>query len=77
VALSGQGEALLGECKWGAVNSRHLAHLRESAKGFSNEVEGPLHLHFALFSGREPADAKLRRAIDMGVVLHFGLEDLR
>ena len=76
VALSGQGELLVGECKWGSVGARDLGALRRRASLFAAELDGISRVHCALFSGRGVSDESVRKAAESGEVLLFGPEDL-
>ncbi len=75
VAIGGDGELLLGECKWGAVRSGDLKRLQARADLIARELTGVRTVHFALFSGGE-LPPELRAEVDAGRVLHFPAGDL-
>jgi hypothetical protein len=75
VAIGGDGELLLGECKWGTVRPGDLRTLHARADLIARELTGVRTIHFALFSGRE-LPPELRAEVDAGRVLHFSAGDL-
>ncbi len=76
VAVGEGGEILAGEAKWGTVDRHDLATLRQRVHALVKELQHPVRVHLALFSGRGIADAETLRAVEKGEVLHFGLEDM-
>lgn len=76
VVLSGEGELLVGECKWGAVGARDLDVLRRRATLVAVELDGVSRLHYALFSGRGAFDESVENAAEAGEVRLFGPDDL-
>lgn len=77
VAVGGQGDLLVGECKWGRVTAAHLSALRSRADAVAAELGGILRVHVALFTGRSEIDDEVRRESESGAVLLFTAEDLR
>jgi AAA+ ATPase superfamily predicted ATPase len=75
VAIGGDGELLLGECKWGQVRLADLKTLHARADLIARELTGVRTIHFALFSGGE-LPPELRAEVDAGRVLHFSAGDL-
>ena len=75
VALGGDGELLLGECKWGPVKPADLARLRARADLIARELGGIRTVHFALFSGGGLA-GELEAEVKAGRMLHFSADDL-
>lgn len=75
VAIGGDGELLLGECKWGTVRLSDLRTLQARADLIARELTGVRTIHFALFSGGE-LSPELRAEVDAGGVLHFSAGDL-
>lgn len=76
VALSADGELLVGECKWGAVSGHDLEQLRKRAQVMIAELEHVGPVHFALFSGRGEADESVKSAAARRDVLFFGPEEI-
>lgn len=79
VALGVNGELLVGECKWGAVDDADLKKLRDRVALLQDELpaaarSGPLHL--ACFSARGQWGAGVAREIAAGTVLGFTAADL-
>jgi AAA+ ATPase superfamily predicted ATPase len=77
VAVGGQGQMLVGECKWGRVTAGDLAVLRERANRVAAELAGIIRTHTALFSARGETDDEVRREAAAGQTLFFSGEDLR
>ncbi len=75
VAIGGDGELLLGECRWGTVRLSDLRTLQARADLIARELTGVRTVHFALFSGAE-LSPELQTEVDAGRVLHFSAEDL-
>lgn len=76
VALSGEGEVLVGECKWGSVGTRDLQALERNARKLLDELDDPGRITKVLFSGRDLDEEALRREIDEHTVSHVQLEEL-
>lgn len=76
VVLSGQGELLAGECKWGAVGARDLDALRRHAGLVAAELDGVSRVHYAPFSGRGVFDESVGNAAEAGEVRLFGPDNL-
>jgi AAA+ ATPase superfamily predicted ATPase len=76
VALSDEGELLVGECKWGKARGADLAVLRERAALLAAELPRVRRVHLALFTGRGLGDRAVREAVAAGDALHYGVEDL-
>ena len=75
VAIGGDGELLLGECKWGAVRLSDLKRLQARADLIARELTGVRTVYFALFS-RGELPPELQAEVDAGRVLHYSAEDL-
>jgi uncharacterized protein len=75
VAIGGDGELLVGECKWGSVRGEDLQALRSRAELVMRELKGIRTVHLAVFAGREIAPS-VRAEVEAGRCLHFALEDL-
>lgn len=76
IALGADNQILIGECKWGSVNTADLAQLRTRADLLLRELGGgPYKLHLALFAAGKVAPA-LASEIAEGRVLCFSAEDL-
>lgn len=70
VALGGDGEVLVGECKWGRVRSSDLASLGARSLSLLKDMKvAPTRLHLALFFGRKVAPAIEAEAKAGGVLL--------
>ena len=76
VALGGDTEVLIGECKWGAITGHDLTMLERRAGVLAAELGGRRQMHLALFSGRGAFDEETRQAIARGGVLGFGAGDI-
>ena len=76
VALGEDDNVLVGEAKWGPVDRHDLAALRKRSRTLVKELERPVRIHLALFSGRGIDDADTAKAVEQGEVLHFGLDDI-
>lgn len=76
VALSGDGEVWVAECKWGPVSPRDLALLKEHAGRLSEEVGTVRRLHFALISGRLERDPELEPLLETEDVAYYTAADL-
>lgn len=77
VATDHNGRVLVGECKWGLVDSRDLEKLRERAASMAREMKSlPSSFRYVLFSGRAPTDPLVRRDIEAGRVSWYGLSAL-
>lgn len=76
VVLSGEGELLMAEAKWGPVVGKDLDTLRRRADLVTAELKGISRVHYALFSGRASADKIVREKAEAGEVLFFGPRDL-
>jgi AAA+ ATPase superfamily predicted ATPase len=77
VAISGNGELLVGECKWGRVTGTHLRTLRTRASLVAAEAGSIVRIHLALFTSRDEVDDEVRREVESGAVLLFKSDDLR
>jgi len=77
VAIGGNGEMLVAECKWGRVTGAHLRTLRARASLVSAEAGSIVRIHLALFTSRGEVDDEVRREAESGAVLLFTSDDLR
>ena len=77
VAIGGNGELLVAECKWGRITGAHLRTLRARASLVSAEAGGIVRIHLALFTSRHDVDDEIRREVESGAVLLFTSHDLR
>jgi AAA+ ATPase superfamily predicted ATPase len=77
VAVSGRGDLLVGEAKWGRVTAAHLATLRTRAHMIATEFGGIQRVHTVLFTARGEAEDEVRREAEAGTTLLFSGEDLR
>jgi AAA+ ATPase superfamily predicted ATPase len=76
VAIGGQGEVLVGECKWGDVQYADLTRLRTRAAMLLNDLGGGAHpLYLALFYGGS-ATPDLVREAEAGRLLLFSADSL-
>lgn len=75
VAAGGEGELLVGECKWGSVHGSDLESLRARAELVMREMKGIRSVHLAVFAGGEIAPP-VRAEVEAGRCLHFSLDDL-
>lgn len=75
VAISADGQLLVGECKWGAVDAHDLEVLRRRAALVAAEA-GSTRVHLALYTGRGEVDEAVAVAAARGEVLVFGPEDV-
>jgi AAA+ ATPase superfamily predicted ATPase len=76
VALGGEGQVLVGECKWGSVSASDLKTLRTRASLLLRDLKAdPQQVHIALFSGRAIA-REVEQEVEAGRVLHFSPESL-
>ena len=72
VALGGDGELFVGECKWGEVTGSDLRTLERRASLIVAELGGVIRrTHVALFSGRGKFDSQVAAAREGGRVLTF------
>jgi AAA+ ATPase superfamily predicted ATPase len=76
VALGGEGQVLLGECKWGTVSSADLDVLARRGELLRGQMKGARQVTHALFSGRGVQGPALQRRIAAGEALHFTVDDL-
>lgn len=79
VALGGDGDVLVAECKWGTVGDEDLDLLRRRANLVLAELpagQAVRRVHHALFSGSGEWSDGVAAAIAAGSVLGFGPEDL-
>lgn len=76
VAIGGDGELFVGECKWGPVTRRHLADLQRRARRVAAELEGIRRTYLALFTGRSDVEEAIQAAVDAGEMLLFTADDL-
>jgi AAA+ ATPase superfamily predicted ATPase len=72
----GDGDLLVGECKWGRVGVRELGGLNDRVARLSRELGGGLRIHRALFSAAATYDARLTALAANGELLLFGADDL-
>jgi uncharacterized protein len=75
VALGPDGELLLGECKWGTVQTDDVRRLQARADLITTELPGVRTVRLAVFSGQGLAD-ELRSEVAAGRLLHFSAADL-
>ena len=75
VALGADGELLLGECKWGTVQTDDVRRLQARADLITTELAGVRTVRLAAFSGRGLAE-ELRSEVRSGRLLHFSAADL-
>jgi hypothetical protein len=75
VALGGDGELLVGECKWGVVSGGDVQRLEQRVDLIARELSGVRRVHLAVFSGRG-VDAEVAAAVEASRVLHFRAADL-
>ncbi len=71
VALSGDGEALVAECKWGPIHRDDLGKLRNRAARLQTTLGGLHRLHLAIFTGEPPPPD-----LDLREIRRYGPEDL-
>ena len=76
VALTGSGELLVGECKWGVVDHHDLDRLRARAAELQRRTQAATLMHCVLFTARETADASLLSAQQGGSVRVVGAAEL-
>ncbi|HET7551695.1 MAG TPA: ATP-binding protein [Gemmatimonadaceae bacterium] len=76
VALGGDREMLVGECKWGSVTKEDLETLEQRAQLLATELGGVRRTHLALFSGSGRFDAGVKAAIKTGRVQGFTAADM-
>ena len=76
VALGGDREMLVGECKWGGVTKGDLETLEQRAELLAAELGGVRRTHLALFSGSGRFDAGVKAAIKTGRVQGYTAADL-
>lgn len=76
VALGGEGELLVGECKWGGVTAQDLAALERRASLIAAALGGVRRTHVAVFSGRGFFDSAITAPQNDGRVLRFTGADL-
>lgn len=76
VALSGDGELLVGECKWGRPSTDDVRELERRADLLVAELGGVRRTHLALFTGRTVEEHSVEQAVRDGELLHFTPEDL-
>lgn len=76
VALGGEREMLVGECKWGDVTARELETLNQRGQLLAAELGGVRRLHLALFTGNGHFDARVKAAIEAGQVRGYTAADL-
>lgn len=78
VALGGDGDLLVGECKWGEVSGADLATLERRASLVAAELGGVIRrTHVAVFSGRGKFDATVTAAQQAGRVIAFTGADVQ
>jgi AAA+ ATPase superfamily predicted ATPase len=77
VAIGGNGELLVAECKWGRVTAAHLRTLRTRASLVAAEAGGIVRIYLALFTSRDEVDEEILREVENGSVLLFKSDDLR
>lgn len=75
VATGPGGQLLLGECKWGTVNTSDVKRLRGRADAVSAELKGVRDIRFAVFSGRG-VSPDVEAEVKDGELLHFTAADL-
>ncbi len=76
IALGDAGEALFGECKWGAPVLADLTRLRQRAERIQPDLPNVRRVHLALFSGGAVNDPQLLARIQQENIHHFTLEEL-
>jgi hypothetical protein len=76
VATDGATRVLVGECKWGQVDSHDLRTLRERTQLMLKEMGEVTSVKYVLFSRRPPKDPALIEQIKNGGVLWFGVDHL-
>jgi hypothetical protein len=77
VAIGGNGELFVAECKWGRITGAHLRTLRTRASLVAAEAGSIVRIHLALFTSRHEVDDEIRREVDSGAILLFTSDDLR
>lgn len=75
MALSGDGDVLVGECRWGSVSSRDLETFQRRAARVVGELKNVRRVTLALFAGRGLADDAVKARVAAGEALFFSLED--
>jgi AAA+ ATPase superfamily predicted ATPase len=76
VATGGDGEVLVGECKWGRADPADLKRLRLRSELMLRDLPGAPHrVHHAIFS-RGPLHPEVAAEVAAGRVLHFPAERL-
>lgn len=76
VALGGDREMLVGECKWGSVTKGDLDELERRSHLLAAELGGVRRTHLALFSGSGRFDAGVKAAIKAGRVQVYTAADI-
>jgi len=76
VALGGEREMLVGECKWGNVTARELETLNQRGQLLAAELGGVRRMHLALFSGSGQFDMRVKAAIEAGKVKGYTAADM-
>jgi AAA+ ATPase superfamily predicted ATPase len=76
VALGGDREMLVGECKWGGVTKGDLDELERRAQLLAAELGGVRRTHLAVFSGSGRFDAGVKAASKTGRVQVYTAADM-
>jgi AAA+ ATPase superfamily predicted ATPase len=76
VALGGEREMVVGECKWGDVTTRDLETLEHRAQLLAAELGGVRRIHLAVFSGSGRFDTGVMAAIKTGRVQGYTAADM-
>jgi uncharacterized protein len=76
VAISSDGELLLGECKWGRASSSDVRALQRRSLLVAKELGSHRRPQLVLFTGRGLADDGVRAAVANGEVRHVTADEL-
>jgi AAA+ ATPase superfamily predicted ATPase len=77
VALGGEGELFVGECKWGEVTGDDLANLARRAAMLARELGRISRTELAVFSGQARFAPAVLAARDAGRVMCYSREDIQ
>jgi AAA+ ATPase superfamily predicted ATPase len=76
VAFDARGDVLVGECKWGQINSHDFRSLREKTAVLVRELKEVTSFKYVLFSRQAPTDPVLLQEIQAGQVAWYDIPAL-